>query len=593
MSILATSSRRVPRPAFARHTLRTSARAAAVALLLVTGSSAAPSAAADHATAHGHSPRITYYFGLRRPEASARSAFYAVARPGSPRYRRFVTLRRVSRLYGASAATRVAFLHHIDALGLSARVDPSGVFARVSGTVNQFDRIFHVRIQSVFGNFPNVLTYSPKPGETLRLPADLRPLVEDLVTTYARSATSSGKPAAARDLAAIAGRLPSPRRTGVWTRGCAAAKRTGGFSFAQVRRAYGIDRLGPGNGASVAILNVGEGVSRQDIADNARCFGYGTLRTRTLRSDGQSSPFGQGTFEPEEDLALVRGIAPGRRSLEFSQVWLSPELWFLGASQVLDASPLPDSFSVSYGECERMIRGRGSTASTRAGANLMDALFVRLGLAGVGTYSAAGDFGSTCDGQPFRGVAWPASSPFVTAVGGTQLTLDRANRRTREVAWNDLRFESADAGAGASGGGFSIASRRPLFQDDLGLPGEARAVPDVSAVASNFPGWPVVLGGHWVTDGGTSASTPLIATAMAILSAHQRRLDRPPLGPGNGLFYRLARTSRAAFWDVTRGENTYRHGVRGYRAKRGYDLVTGLGVPQFAALARAIPAPGR
>ena len=263
----------------------------------------------------------------------------------------------------------------------------------------------------------------------------MRPLVEDLITTYEHSATPSGKPTMAREFAAIAGPLLPPGRTGVWTAGCAAARRTGAFSFAQVRHAYGIDRLGPGNSASVAILNVGEGVSRQDIADNARCFGYGALRTRTLLSDGQTSGFGQGTFEPEEDLALVRGMAPGLRSLEFSQVWLSPELWFLGASQVLDASPLPGSFSVSYGECERAIRGRGSTASTRAGANLMDALFVRLGLVGVGTYAAAGDFGSTCDGQPFRGVAWPASSPFVTAVGGTQLALDRANRRTSEVAW--------------------------------------------------------------------------------------------------------------------------------------------------------------
>jgi tripeptidyl-peptidase I len=161
------------------------------------------------------------------------------------------------------------------------------------------------------------------------------------------------------------------------------------------------------------------------------------------------------------------------------------------------------------------------------------------------------------------------------------------------VAWNDLKFESAAAGAGASGGGFSNASQRPMFQDGPGLPGDARAMPDVSGVASDFPGWPVVLAGHWLTDGGTSASTPLIATAMAILSAHQRRLGRPLLGPANGLFYRLARTNRGAFWDVTRGENTYRSGVRGYRAKRGYDLVTGLGVPQFAVLAKAIPAPGR
>ena len=230
--------------------------------------------------------------------------------------------------------------------------------------------------------------------------------------------------------------------------------------------------------------------------------------------------------------------------MTFTQAWLQPQLWFLGASQVLGAHALPDSLSISYGECERDIRGKGSTPTTRAGANLMDAVLVRLGLAGVGSYASAGDFGSTCNGRPFPGVAWPASSPFLTAVGGTQLTLSRENRRTREVVWNDLRFESVSNGAGAGGGGFSAASVRPPFQQGLGLPGMMRTTPDVSAVASQFPGWPVVLAGHWETDAGTSAAAPLVASAMAILSAEQRRRHRPPIGAANGLFYAL-RAARA------------------------------------------------
>ncbi len=98
----------------------------------------------------------------------------------------------------------------------------------------------------------------------------------------------------------------------------------------------------------------------------------------------------------------MRGIAPGLTSLTFSQTWLSAELWFLGASQVLDAPRLPDSFSISYGQCESTIRGKGSTPTTRAGANLMDAMLVRLGIAGVGSYASAGDFGSTCNGAPLQ-----------------------------------------------------------------------------------------------------------------------------------------------------------------------------------------------
>ncbi len=533
------------------------------------------------------SPRITFYFGLRRPEAKAQAAFFAVQQPGSKTYRHFLSAQQVATRYGASRATRVAFVRDVAKLGLAARIDPSGVVARVSGTVSQFDRTFKVQIQSLFGNFPNVITYFLKGNRRLQLPADLRLLVQDVVPTYAHSATPSGHLTAIASAAAA----QAPRRSGTWTTGCAQAKGTGGFSFAQVRHAYGIDQLGSGAGASVAILNAGEGLSARDIADNARCFGYPTMRARTLLTDGQTRAFGYGTFEPEEDLALVRGMAPGLRSLTLSQVWLSPELWFLGASQVLDAAPLPDSFSISYGECERSIRGRGSSPTTRAGANLLDSLLARLGLAGVGSYASAGDFGSTCDGQPFAGVAWPASSPFVTAVGGTQLTLNSANQRTSEVVWNDLKWVSVADGGGVGGGGFSVASARPPFQQSLGLPGAARTTPDVSAAASQFPGWPVVLAGNWVTDAGTSAAAPLIASAMAIFSAAQQLRHVPPVGPANGLFYYLAKRVPCTFWDVVSGNNHYLPQVPGFHAKPGYDLASGLGVPQFAALGAVLPPP--
>jgi kumamolisin len=556
------------------------------------------------------SARITYFFGLKRPETKARTAFFAVQRPRSASYRRFLTPRQVSDRYGASRATRRAFVADVARLGLRARIDPTGVFARVTGRVGRFERAFHTRIVSIFGNAPNVLTYSVRGNRPLRLPTDMRPLVDDVVAVYAHSATPSGKPTGAagagsraieRGIRAVratgpgraAGRAKAkPRNTGTWTRGCAKARATGAFSYDQVRHAYGIDPLGSGKGASIAILNVGEGVLPVDIADDARCFGYPKLRVRTLRTDGQAHAFGRSTFEPAEDVDVARGMAPGLRSMEFTQVWLSPELWFLGVSQVLDRGRLPDSLSISYGECERSIRGRGSTPATRAGADLMDAELVRLGLAGVGAYAATGDAGSTCAGLPFRGVAWPGSSPYLTAVGGTRLTLDRDNRRSGEVAWNDLKWLSPSNGGGATGGGFSMISARPPFQDGLRLPGHRRTVPDVSAAASNLPGWPVVFARRWVVDGGTSAATPVIASSMAVLSADQRRRGRPPIGPADGLFYDLDKRSPETFRDIVKGDNHFRKHVAGFRAKRGYDLATGLGVPRFAALASRLPAPG-
>ena len=171
----------------------------------------------------------------------------------------------------------------------------------------------------------------------------------------------------------------------------------------------------------------------------------------------------------------------------------------------------------------------------------------------------------------------------MTAVGGSRLTLNRDNQRTGEVAWNDLKWLSALTGRWC---------RRRRLLDRLATPAvpgrpaanrqDGGAVPDVAAVASNLPGWPVVFAHHWVIDGGTSGATPLIATAMAILSADQRRHGQPTIGPPDGLFYELAGDRPSSFWDIVHGNNRYLSRVPWFRAKRGYDLASGLGVPSSA-----------
>jgi kumamolisin len=551
----------------------------ALALTAVLGLSCAPAALG------ASSPRITFYFGLKRPEAKARSAFFAVQQPGSPTYRRFLSPAQVAARYGASPATRVQFLRVARRDGFSARIDPSGVFARVSGSVARFQRVFKVRITTLAADIANTWGTS----RPLRLASAMRPLVQDVVTVFLRQYRHL--PAVPRALAAIAN-AQGPTRSGTWTHGCAQAKATGAFSYAQVRHAYDIDRLGNGAGASVAILGLAEKPSAPDIADNARCFGYPKLRSRTLLTDGQTSAVPVGLFEPQEDLALARGMAPAA-SLTFTQAWSGSALWFLGASQVLNAPRLPGSFSISYGICENDVRGNGPdvSPSARAGANLLDSLAIRLGLAGVGTYASAGDSGSSCNGLPYSGVAWPASSPYVTAVGGTRLTLTPSNQRRDEVVWNDLRWTPASQGGGAGGGGFSSDSLRPPFQDGLELPGDRRAVPDVAAAASSFPGWAVVLGAYWVLDGGTSAAAPLLASTMAVVSSDLQRRHLPPVGPADGLFYYLASHHPSALWDVVHGNNGFFRNVPAHYAKRGYDLASGLGVPQFARLVQVLPSP--
>ncbi|HVO52784.1 MAG TPA: S53 family peptidase [Solirubrobacterales bacterium] len=566
-----------------------------VLLSLLLALVAAPSATAKPA-------QITFYFGLKRPEAAARAAYLAATEPGSPGYRHFLSAKQAAARYGASAATAKRFRRLIARRGMAATLDSSRVFARVRGTVPQMARLIGRPIKRSYNNDDLADVWFPATRKPLRLPRALRPLVRGVVASYSRSAKPSRAGSAgfttsffsATSGAAARGKAKSqpPANDGTWTEGCAAARKLGAYSFAQVRKAYGIDALGSGAGARVAILNVGEGVPAADLAANAKCFGYPKASVRTLLSDGQAKPFGRGLFEAQEDLALVRGMAPGLRSLTFSQAWLPPELWFLGAAGVLDAGSLPDSFSISYGECETLVRGKRASAGERAGADLMDALLVRLGLAGVASFASAGDSGSTCNGQPFSGVAWPGSSPYLTAVGGTRLSLNAANERVGEVVWNDLQWLEQGEGGGAGGGGFSRFSPRLPYQAATGIGGSHRTVPDLSAHASMLPGWPVVLAGNWVEDAGTSSSAPLLASAFAVLSAAQRRAGLPPLGPVDGLLYSLRASAPQTIFDVTEGNNGFLPKVHAFPAKPGYDLASGLGVPNFAALAAALPPPG-
>jgi subtilase family serine protease len=540
--------------------------------------------------------KITFYLGLKRPEAGARSAFFAVQEPGSARYRRFLTPAQNARRYGASAATKAAVLRAIQRLGLSARIDRSGVFARVQGTVAQMQRAFAVRLRHQEFFAPHSVVYSIT-GRPPRLPSALRRLVREVVTISARSLPpvrgAASRPRSAWRSPYGTAAATAPGNVGTWTGGCNAARATGAYSFAQVRDAYGIDRAGSGAGGSVAFLTDAEGPAPQDIVDNERCFGLPRGRVRTLLTDAQTRPFPRSSFEPVEDLALIRGIAPGLRSVLVAEAWGTESLWFLAPAKLLTLARLPETLSISYGFCERTVLGKGSGRVNRAGIALLDSLLLRLGLAAVGTFASAGDSGSSCNGLPFRGVAWPGSSPYLTSVGGSRLVLNAANQRVNEFVWNDLPWLSAGNGGGAGGGGVSAFYGRPPYQRRINIRGRGRGVPDVAAHASMLPGWPVVLAGNWIEDAGTSASAPLVASAFAIVSAAQRAARRPPLGPVDGLLYWLRRHRSALLFDIVSGSNRYFRKVPGWTARPGYDLASGVGVPQFERLAAGLPRPGR
>ncbi len=209
----------------------------------------------------------------------------------------------------------------------------------------------------------------------------------------------------------------------------------------------------------------------------------------------------------------------------------------------------------------------------------------------------------------YRVTSWPDSDPLVTAVGGTELHFNAAGDPTAPTVWNDTyskatnEFSEGDVGPNplASGGGLSIFFTRPSYQDGVkAIVGNHRGVPDISMSAScdgsvdtysTFAGNPV----GWTPTCGTSEATPLFAGIVALAD----QMAGHPLGLINPALYTLAAEGAAGIVRVTSGDNTVsfiqgggEHTVRGFTARNGYDLDTGVGtvnaaffVPELAVLA--------
>jgi len=97
----------------------------------------------------------------------------------------------------------------------------------VTGRVDQFERVFRVRIGTTFNNDELANIWFLHGNARLQLPPAMRSLVRDVVPSYARTASVPATAVAARARAAAR----APRRTGTWTRGCVQAKRPGAVSF--------------------------------------------------------------------------------------------------------------------------------------------------------------------------------------------------------------------------------------------------------------------------------------------------------------------------------------------------------------------------
>jgi subtilase family serine protease len=265
--------------------------------------------------------------------------------------------------------------------------------------------------------------------------------------------------------------------------------------------------------------------------------------------------------------------------------------------------PLPDVISVSHGVCESTV------SAYTASRTLAERQLASEAALGITVVVAAGDTGSSAcargvpaskltsaDKRPQ--VSWPASSPSVLAVGGTNLTLNPDNTIATTGAWNDTTYPAPFTKTAGGGGGLSTFVNRPWWQPAQSFTSSSkRMVPDVAAFADESPGYPIVCskgvqgcsgsGQSIAYVGGTSAAT-LVAGMIALWSQQARNEGLPRPGFVAPLLTRLAQQSPQAFTDITQGTNAL-FGGSCCPTRPGFDLASGWGSPAADAVASVLP----
>jgi kumamolisin len=588
----------------------------ALALAALVLAPRAGATAAAHATEIGRAPGsqpLDLVLPLTANLPGLERFATAVTTPGSPEYGDYESIAELARRFGAPPDTRrrvLAYLRGVGASGVG--IDATGLFADATVSARLAERLFGTRL-SQFGMAHAARYIAPTAG--VRVPAALHGLVTGVVGLDTRPVAAS--PVAFRRgpqaHAAADGQASSAAGLSGTPSGCAPALGVQGFTPAQYQTAYNYVPLYAGGltggGERVALIEI-DGFKSGDIETFAQCFGLRLPRINAF-GVGVKKKLAAGA-ESTLDLEVLDAAAPGLRAIDVYET--HPD-----AAHTLRAltAPLqhrgykPEVISASLGLCEPFTY----EAVHRSGLITTEGALAEAAASGITFLASSGDSGSAdcVFGQiPIDRLAvnYPASSPWVTGVGGTNLILTPANSIQDQPVWNDAGLVPGSAG----GGGTSALFLRPSYQKGT-VAGKLRAVPDVSMLADVAPGYDVFcsvrgecINSHnsnpWQTVGGTSAGTPLLAGGFALVDQDLRLHQRQDLGLVNPLLYGLGRNpalAAQAFSDVTHIGNDVGPFIPGNghplgccAALPGFDQASGWGsvnLAGFAALALSAQPP--
>jgi subtilase family serine protease len=552
--------------------------------------------------------------------------------PSSPRYHRWLTPEQFADQFGLSAADIASVCAWLQAHGLEVTgAARSRTFVSFSGTVDQVNQAFGLSLHTVSYQGEQHIANLTDPV----LPAALADVVLSVnglndFRLKPRGVHRQLPAQPAFNGGSIYGNLIAPGDF---------------YTIYDVKPllASSID----GSGVKIAVLGQ-VAISNSDVSAFRSAAGLSTSNLPTTITYGRApaaptsngSPSFDDLDESQLDVEWAGAVAPSATVL-----FVNGEDVFANALTGAIDNDIAPIITVSYGACEAE---NGNSFLTQ-----YNMIFEQANAQGQTINGPAGDSGATdCESSTTyatHGLAvdFPASSPYVTGVGGTEFdegggtywnSSDGANAGSAlsyipEQPWNEFFQASANGQIyglqdGAGGGGASKFFAKPAWQIGSGVPADsARDVPDIAfSAAANHDGYLICTQGSctngfadsrgdYTVIGGTSVSTPSFAGVLALLE----QKIQAKVGNANPVLYGLANSSyfSTVFHDVTSGTNaapcqvgatgcepgdagyhapntlacpanscsgTIAYSTIGYTAGAGYDLTTGWGSIDVANL---------
>ncbi|MEY9928525.1 kumamolisin [Catenulispora sp. GP43] len=458
-----------------------------------------------------------------RDQAGLDAFLREVSDPASPQYKHYLTVPQYAAAYGATDAQIAEVTKYLKAQGLSVGAATANhLTLSASGSAAKVEKAFGVQLGTWHTAGRDVFANTTAPT----LPTDIASVVSG-VAGLSNASLRTAANHVDNQAAPHAGTVLTP------------TKARGGYNLSS-----SISAGDNGSGQTVGLVEF-SAYSASAVAGYNSKYGLGAPTASVVKVDGGTTDT-SGSVEDELDIEVINALAPKANVKVYEAPNSDAGEVALYAALVSADVPV---ISSSWGEPENQENNLSSD----------DADFKEAAAQGQSVFAASGDSGATDDGSTLS-VDYPASDPYVSGVGGTDLTVSSSNAWSSETGWS------------GSGGGQSDKWSTPSFQTPVNSSGH-REVPDVSAAGGDSSPWYIDADGSWTDVWGTSAAAPNWAAFAADYNTAAGKAGKAKFGYANSFIYTVARSSAysSAFHDIKSGNNG------GYNAGTGYDEVTGWG----------------